>query len=457
MLRRKAQTWVDNDSTKPLSAARMADLEQGVRNAQRSLTQLRSLTPNPVNRALNPTVPTIAHSTTNPLVSPQTVSAWNSTMVSLQNCVPAEASAGGAYIWNFSSGDNNSAAWAIEFDHYGNDLVLRWRCSPANDLFTAFYILVDDQPITTGQIIPNVTLTSGGIFFLRLTWAAVSQRRVTIRMRNAAPYDVSIPVTHTLSATDRRRPKVACVGASFTKENTPGVVGGFNELDSWTWGFQDMLGVEMFQCARGGTGYATTTPYNDTTRMDNLVKTNPDLIVVEGSGNDDGIAAATLTSAAASFYSACATRLPGVPIIVVGAQPNDAATVNGATRLANLNAVKAAADAAPNVIAFIDPVGSVPTLPGAYTTGASYAVGAKVLYKGAFYQARVAVTSAAATLDTQLWLRLSWLTGTGNSTTPAGDGNRDLFLSNTAHPTPAGQLNIAANISREVRRVLDTL
>lgn len=458
MLRRKPQTWADNDTTKPLSAARMTDLENGLWRAQRDVTRLRGLQPFPVNRALNPVVPTIAHSTSNPLASPQTVSAWNSSMITLQNCVPQEASAGGAYIWNFSSGDNNSAAWAIEFDHYGNDLVLRWRCSPANDLTTAFYILVDDQPITTAQILPGSTLTlsAGSVQYMRLTWAAVSQRRVTIRMRNAAPYDVSLPVTHTLTGTDRRRPRVACVGASFTKEYM--TTGGFNELDSWTWQLQDMLGVETFQCARSGTGYTTATAYNETVRMDNLVATNPDLIIVEGSGNDDGVAAATVTAGATAFYSACNTRLPGVPIIVIGAQPNDANTVNGPTRLTNLNAVKAAADAAPNVLAFVDPVGSVPTLPAAYTTGTAYAIGAKVLYQGGFYQARAAVASAPATLDTQFWLRLSWLTGTGSGGTPAGNGNRDVFTaSDGTHPSVAGQKNIAINIAREVRRVLDTL
>lgn len=77
-----------------------------------------------------------------------------------------------------------------------------------------------------------------------------------------------------------------------------------------------------------------------------------------------------------------------------------------------LRALRTATASAKNVIALIDPTGTVDPLP-TYTTGDTNAAGDRALARGSVQIARVAIASAPAAFDPPNWIPVSWLTGTG--------------------------------------------
>lgn len=102
----------------------------------------------------------------------------------------------------------------------------------------------------------------------------------------------------------------------------------------------------------GGTGYVNAGPsfasvFGSPARLDAMASTTPDAWLLWGSINDSP-ALGNVQAAAASAYAGLASRLPSAKGIVVGPQLAGHEDVAAA--------VKAAALAAPNVIAYIDPV-----------------------------------------------------------------------------------------------------
>jgi len=133
-----------------------------------------------------------------------------------------------------------------------------------------------------------------------------------------------------------------------------------------------------------------------------------DLIIVFGSGNDINASQSALTAAANTYWNALAAARPGVPIVVLGIEPGTLtgfppaqnATVNGW--------LKSAAESNVNVSAFVDMINT----------------------------------------------RQPWVTGTGNSASPNGTGNQDLFVgSDGIHPTIEGYRNLAERAAQALRSV----
>lgn len=156
--------------------------------------------------------------------------------------------------------------------------------------------------------------------------------------------------------------------------------------------------------AQGGSGYLN--PAADTTfinRISRAVAATPDVVVIIGSGNDEGYGIEATTAAYAAFFAAFRAALPNVELYTTGTYRMSAAFV------AALSASTRAAGGT-----FVD-FGDVAEIP------------------------RSGVTR--------------WMTGTGNEATPAGDGNRDVYMqAGNVHPTdPAGTAYLGMKFAFAIR------
>lgn len=179
------------------------------------------------------------------------------------------------------------------------------------------------------------------------------------------------------------------------------------------------VGIELFNLCQGGTGYMNpgngtedVSVYGSAARRAALAALPSTLrgVIVFGGGNDGQAQYSTsqITAAAAALYANIATDRPGLPVIVVGAQPG--ALSIGNTELDRVNgAIKAAADAAPNVRAFIDM-----RAPG-----------------------------------------LNLITGTGNNGAKNGTGSADIYVHGDGiHPTPVGHKHIGLWLADQIKKVV---
>lgn len=424
------------------SEGRLSDASLNSTYAPARLTSLMQVLDQPRSTgSLAPDSPTVTFGSA-VSVTPAIRYAHDSGLLRMIGWVPKAES---NYLVNASAGSTSEdGGYGVEFDFYGTEFEVTFQQLAAS---ARVHIFIDDRPISAA---PQTPTTSTGTTYMKVAFSAAGMRRVKILARKMGFYNVRVPTGAAITATPAKRARIAVIGASFSW----GYAGAYDQLTSWPWRLAQLTDTEVLQSAISGTGYTILNRYDAAVRVAAVAGWTPDLIIVEGSGNDEAASEADLQSAAASLYSKLATALPGVPVVVVGPMPRDHTQTLTATRAKLLRAVKAAADTAPNVVGFIDPVGAVDSM-AAYATGATYAAGARVTYQGAVYRARVAVASAPATLATSDWELLSWFTGTGKAGATVGDGNRDALLySDGSHPTEAGQAYLATCILRELRSIL---
>lgn len=145
----------------------------------------------------------------------------------------------------------------------------------------------------------------------------------------------------------------------------------------------------------GGSGYIGIIPYPTfASRLASLIAANPDVVVVEGGVNDfPDLSPATLSAvmvAATTFLSSVRAALPNVKLYVTASESRNDAFVAAMTTL-------------------VDSLGGV-----------------FVDWKG-------------------------WLTGTGNITYPAGDGNQDAYIFEYPHPSVAGYRYVGTRFAFAIR------
>lgn len=208
------------------------------------------------------------------------------------------------------------------------------------------------------------------------------------------------------------------------------------------------LNMELAPNSVGSTGYITGTQFwNSPTRLARMARSNPDVIVFDGSVNDpDTMTVAQVTA----VYDSYASQHPGVPFIVFGPQPSSATSTLTQARATVNKTIRDAALAHPSVIKFIDVIGTADgILPAAWNSATTtYTATDKVTYLGSVWQAtgtKGAVTAApGSSFD---WKLLSdGYFGTGVSGTPAANGNRDIVVAaDGVHPTETGSNLIANN------------
>jgi hypothetical protein len=268
-----------------------------------------------------------------------------------------------------------------------------------------FWVFADNRPVTPSAVSYTSNVAPGSLSYFRMTFSAASLRRIRIYMQYADFGGI-----------------VVAGGTSITAAVSQNAVRGAFLGDSWFGGaytaiwphtipaiIAQTLGWEFMDCGIGGTGYvASGLPYTSATRAAPLYAVAPNYVVIGGSLNDNP-SAVSVQAAAAGLYAAIGTNLPSAKIFVVGPQPAPSGYQTSPTLLANRDAVKAAALAAPNVLGFIDPI------------------------------------------------QREWFTGTGSVTSPVNDGtNKDYYIaSDYLHPTRAGAYRYARLVIEDIVRLAD--
>lgn len=338
---------------------------------------------------------------------------------------------------------------ALDFYLFGDSVEINWVEQVANT--SRLWVFIDGRPMTATPEL-GLTTSAGTTYTLRLVWGASARRRITVHADSIngwpgirVPYSASVAPGPSL-------PRVAFVGDSFFGGSSPSPL-----LQASGFRMAQLMGVDPVIAAVGGTGYvAGSETYGSTARRAKVTAKAPELIVFSGSVNDGSTG---IQTAAAACFAAYQAALPDVPCIVFGPQPSNATDTISSGRAATIAAVKAAADAASNVIAFRDMVGTAGgTVPPAWVSGATYNTGDLVTYKGSVFRWVAATGSTGTTVPDNgiFWALVTYqYAGTGKGGTTTGDGNRDFYLSSDGvHPTVDGSLALAIRQESEVRAIL---
>lgn len=257
-------------------------------------------------------------------------------------------------------------------------------------------------------------------------------------------------------------PTVGFLGDSWSTESTMGQ--GFN-LPSVV---SRALGCVPAFSAVDGSGYGYSASGRDGFEVDSRVNSvcaaAPNLIVTIGSLNADKVidngdaTGSAITEAVKSFISKVRTKLPQVPIVVLGPQPSSVARLQSRSANVNVKATKDGVEASGglgNGVAFVDWLGVVDKQAVPWRDGRVSATGDVIIYGGVAY--RVTAPWAPASGDTPLTpgapvIQVSdVLSGTGHAGAPKGDGTRDtLLLSDETHPTKMGAVAFGAAAAKRI-------
>ena len=249
----------------------------------------------------------------------------------------------------------------------------------------------------------------GSGYLTKVTFKDKRVRKIRFEIYNSSFGGVYIKRTDTVFPISTPKLPLACyTGSSITEGGYP-------------WYVSQILGMDCINAGVGGTGYVNPGPNGRVRyieRADNdLIKPNPDLIVIEGGINDSGYEIEEVTSAADELYKYIKGKLPNVKIIVIGMYwPRTAGQsvldMNAGLRQTCLN----------NQISFIDLLRGDTVLPNGDL-----------------------VTENAG----------AFITGTGHVGNPKGDGNADIYTSSdSTHPNEQGRLYIAERVATEIYKIL---
>lgn len=217
-----------------------------------------------------------------------------------------------------------------------------------------------------------------------------------------------------------------------------------------------LLGCVPMVSAVDGSGFAHSKEGNLGFEVDSRVNavcaSLPNLIVTVGSLNSDKVVengdtnGSKITEAVRNFVTKVRTKLPNVPIIMIGPEPSSVSRLQSRDAHVNVKAQKAGVEAAGGVangVVFIDWLGIADKQAVPFREGRENAEGDVVVYGGVAY--RVTKTWTAGSGETPLTpgaptVQVSdVLSGTGNEANKQNDGTRDILLmSDDTHPTKAG-------------------
>lgn len=217
-----------------------------------------------------------------------------------------------------------------------------------------------------------------------------------------------------------------------------------------------LLGCVPMVSAVDGSGFAHSKEGNLSFEVDSRVNavcaSVPNLIVTVGSLNSDKVVengdtnGSKITEAVRNFVTKVRTKLPNVPIIMVGPEPSSVSRLQSRDAHINVKAQKAGVEAAGGVangVVFIDWLGIADKQAVPFREGRENTEGDVVVYGGVAY--RVTKSWTAGSGETPLTpgaptVQVSdVLSGTGNEANKQNDGTRDILLmSDDTHPTKAG-------------------
>lgn len=264
-------------------------------------------------------------------------------------------------------------------------------------------------------------------------------------------------------------PTVGFFGDSWSTESTMGQ--GFN-LPSVV---SRALGCVPAFSAVDGSGFGYSASGKDGFEVDSRVNAvcaaAPNLIVTIGSLNADKVidngdaTGAAITEAVKAFITKVRTKLPNVPIIVLGPQPSSVARLQSRSAHVNVKATKAGVDASGGIgngVAFVDWLGVADRQAVPWRDGRQCAEGDVVVYGGVAYRATRAWSPAAGetplTAGAPTVQVSDVLSGTGRAGAPTDDGTRDtLLLSDDTHPTKMGAAAFGVAAAKRISDAVTSL
>jgi hypothetical protein len=197
--------------------------------------------------------------------------------------------------------------------------------------------------------------TADGRSFLKVVFPFAAVRRIRIELWNIRLSDFYYDntVSDLWKPSGNRKTRAAIFGDSWV-----GGAGGlsYDKLFGYLTGYG--LGWDVASLGHGGSGYVndgpsgTSYPMTNATRLAKLAAMDLDYAIIFGSINDGAHAASAVGAAATQVYDYMATNSPKTKLIVVGVQHLH--TAPSAADIANNDAIKTAALAAPNVIMWLD-------------------------------------------------------------------------------------------------------
>lgn len=266
-------------------------------------------------------------------------------------------------------------------------------------------------------------------------------------------------------------PTVGFFGDSWSTEAMMGA--GFNLPAA----ISRILGCIPVISAVDGSGFAhspTATPDNRfevDSRVDSVCSALPNLIVTIGSLNSDKVIengdseGTRITAAVQDFVRKVRSKLPSVPIVMIGAEPSSVSRLLSRPSHINVRAHKAgvaAAGGADAGVVFVDWIGIADRQAVPWRDGRQCAAGDVVVYNGVAYRATQEWSPAAgetpADSDAPTIQVSDVLSGTGHGGNKKGDGTRDgLLMSDETHPTKLGSIAFGAAAAKHISRALSTL
>ena len=202
-----------------------------------------------------------------------------------------------------------------------------------------------------------------------------------------------------------------------------------------------LLGCVPMVSAVDGSGFAHSKEGNLSFEADSRVNavcaSIPNLIVTVGSLNSDKVVengdtnGSKITEAVRNFVTKVRTKLPNVPIIMVGPEPSSVSRLQSRDAHVNVKAQKAGVEAAGGVangVVFIDWLGIADKQAVPFRAGRENAEGDTA------GSGETPLPPGAPTVQVS-----DVLSGTGNEANKQNDGTRDILLmSDDTHPTKAG-------------------
>jgi lysophospholipase L1-like esterase len=343
---------------------------------------------------------------------------------------------------------------------YSGAGVLQWVVQ-ARTATLWWRLWVDGMPTTVDQ--QGFTATVGSNYLITVDFGTTQLGPRTVELEVNDPTFGGAFIGPTDSLSRYRSPRAVLVG--FGDSHTAGA-NGVRVGDTWlTWAAR-MLGLDPANMAIGGSGFfASATNGADFRQriIPDVVPMNPDIVVFPGGYNDVGATTTPSTAAVGTeadyVYGLLRQNLPNAVIIPAG--PFWPTQAVGATAKAQDDAQRAAAIAHDMpYISFIDPAGLMAagaTPPPAWAASTAYGVGDVVTSSNNAWKA-VAAHTSGTTFDVTRWRALSFVTGTGRTTTLAGNGNADVIVSSDGiHMSAQGHRIAGYFMATEITRCLRDL
>lgn len=340
-----------------------------------------------------------------------------------------------------TTGSNGVCALHVVFDGRAFEILFAGSNTRVTLVADGRYMAPQVIQTTLDRGVPGALLSAPNTF-VRFDFGTATSRQISIyAVSSQGPCAIAVAATDRIEPWDRStEASIASMADSYGGAPSPnwGVSGPF-------WEAAALLGIPHVDLdAIGGSGYAANNTNVETrnpgnafrARLPTSVDAKPDLFITAGGINDNNSIAApplyatvaeafaAFNAGVASYFADLRTALPDAVLAAVGPWAPREVVGGDPVALSKADAIKGALQAAGGAWIFID------NLRGGWSNSAG---------------------ASAAGFG-------PWQTGTGNSGTPRGDGNGDLYLAaEGVHPNAAGSLYLGTRLATDLRAAIMAL